>query len=63
MDIQVPHLNTVKILIPHGKIRDAIKDVRRWRIRHLPHRRVYGGLEMELYPSPKISLLQIKYAY
>ena len=55
-------MNTVKIKIPHGRIHDAIKDVRKWRIRHEPYRRVYGGLEMELYPSPKISFLQLKYA-
>lgn len=61
MDIQAHRSNTVKVKIPHGKVHDAIKDVRKWRIRHLPHRRVYGGLEMELYANPKIDLLLIKY--
>jgi hypothetical protein len=63
MDIQAHRSNTVKIHIPHGHIREAIRDVRKWRIKHLPFRKVYGGLEMELYDSPKIALLQIKYAY
>ena len=61
MDTQVHRLNTVKIRIPHGYIREAIRDVRQWRIKHLPFRRVYGGLEMELYPNPKITMLQLKY--
>ena len=52
---------TIKIKIPHGYIREAITDVRRWSIKHLPHRRVYGGLEMELYPNSKITFLLLKY--
>jgi hypothetical protein len=63
MDTQVPHMNIVKVHIPHGRIHEAIRDVRRWRIKHLPFRKVYGGLDMELYDSPKISLFKIKYAY
>lgn len=54
-------MNTVKIKIPHGHIHEAMKDVRRWRIRHLPFRRVYGGLEMELYANPKIDFLLLKF--
>jgi hypothetical protein len=61
MDIQAHRSNTVKVHIPHGHIREAIKDVRKWRIKHLPFRRVYGGLEMELYPNSKITFLLLKY--
>jgi hypothetical protein len=56
-------MNIVKVHIPHGRIHEAIRDVRRWRIKHLPFRKVYGGLDMELYDSPKISMFKIKYAY
>ena len=56
-------MSTVKIKIPHGKIHEAVRDVRRWRIKHLPFRKVVGGLEMELYPNSKITMLRLKYAY
>ena len=61
-DTQVRHMNTVKLKISHGHIREAIKDVRRWRIRHMPFRKVMGGIEIECYQNPKVSLLQLKYA-
>lgn len=61
MDIQARHLNTVKVHISHEHIREAINDVRKWRIKHLPFRRVHGGLEMTLYPNAKITFLLLKY--
>ena len=54
-------MNTVKLKIKHGSIGSALKDIRRWRIRHEPFRRVMDGLEMDLYPNPKIDFLLLKY--
>lgn len=61
MEIQVLRMNTVKINVPYNQISEARLDLRNWRIRHYPFRRQATGIEIEMFPNPKITMLLLKY--
>ena len=59
--MQVRLMNTVKMKIPYSCVKEALVDLRRWKIRHYPFRRQQGGMEIEMFPNPKVNLLMLKY--
>lgn len=61
MAIQVLHMNTVKFKVPYERVQELRKDLRKQGIRHYPFRRQEGGMEVEMFPSPKITYLLLKY--
>jgi hypothetical protein len=61
MDTQVLHMNTVKIKVPYDVVHSARLDLRRWKIRHYPFRRQNGGMEIEIFHNPKVSMFMLKY--
>ena len=61
MDIQVRHMNTVKI--KHTDIREFLEDLKRMKVRHRPFRRLGEFYEVEIYSTTKSTFLKLKYAY
>ena len=59
--MRVPRMNTVKMKIPYSCVRDALTDLRKWKIQHYPFRRQQGGMEIEMFPNPKVNLFMLKY--
>lgn len=63
MVIRVHLMNTVKIKVPYNRIQELKADLRKWRVRHYPFRRQVGGMEIEMYFSPKINFILLKYPF
>jgi hypothetical protein len=65
MDTQVLHMNTPKIVtlrIPSARIQEFSTDIRQWRMRHLPFKKLGTEYSVGLYDNTKISMLMLKYS-
>ena len=61
MVIQVHHMSTVKFKVPNNRIKELVADLRKTKVRHYPFRKDDGGVEVELFPTKKISYFLLKY--
>ena len=61
MDIQVRHMNTVKLFVKRNQIRELQSDLRKWQIKHLPFSRQDGGVDVILLDCPKANWIVLKY--
>lgn len=59
--IQILHMNTVKLHVPHGKFMEVYETIRKNGVKYYPIRRVTGGHEFEVNDHPVVSYLILKF--